>query len=203
MSLFGKPRLAADNVTVIDVPDGFHIPPKTQWAFTPALNTQVPIDGIAGNILTGTGLAPNLTLHHEVEGAQFAIEQSEDYSDGLVFDFADFTGSFFSLAFALPQEGVLALGRQDLLRFVLRTQTSEPFQAYARLNLCHGPNTEQIVRMVEVGEGESFAEFDIFYTEFEQKRATSAWVDLIINDPAHKRITLDQAIILRRARASL
>ena len=65
------------------------------------------------------------------------------------------------------------------------------------------PNTEQIVRMIDVGAGESFTEFDIFYTDFEQKRATSAWIDLIINEPAYKVITLEEVVILRRARASL
>lgn len=189
--------------SVIEVPDGFQVPPKTQWAFTPALQTAVSSNGIAGHILTGTELGPHVSLHHEVEGAEFAIERPEDYGTGLVFDFSDFSGTFFSLAFALPEDGVLALGRQDLLRIILTTRAEQPFQAYARLNLCHGPNTEQIVRMIEIGAGESFAEFDIFYTEFEQKRATSAWVDLIINDPAHKRLALEQAIILRRARASL
>ena len=190
-------------MSVIDVPDGYQIPPKTQWGFTPSLQNGITRDGISGNILTGTTLGPHVTLHHGGDGAQFSVQQTEDYGAGLVFDFGDFESDFFSLAFELPLEGVLALGRQDLLRFVLRTQANEPFQAYVRLNLCHGPNTAQVVRMIELGEGESFAEFDIFYTEYEQKRAASAWIDLIINDPAHKRITLDEAIILRRARASL
>jgi hypothetical protein len=188
---------------VINVPEWFHVPPKTLWGFTPSLQNGITQDGISGNILTGTTLGPNVTLHHGGDGAQFSIQQTDDYGAGLVFDFGDFASDFFSLAFELPLEGVLALGRQDLLRFVLCSQANEPFQAYARLNLCYGPNTEQIVRMVEIGEGESFAEFDIFYTEFEQKRAASAWIDLIINDPAHKRITLEEVIILRRARASL
>ena len=190
-------------LSVIDVPDGFHVPPKTQWGFTPSLLNGIAQDGISGTILTGTALGPHVTLHHGGDGAQFSIQQTDDYGTGLVFDFGEFAGDFFSLAFELPLDGVLALGRQDLLRFVLRTKANEPFEAYARLNLCHGPNTEQVVRMIDIGAGESFAEFDIFYTNFEQKRATSAWIDLIINDPAHKRITLEEAIILRRARASL
>ena len=202
MSPFGKSKVTPV-FSVIDVPEGFHVPPKTQWGFTPSLQSGITQDGISGNILTGTALGPNVTLHHDGDGAQFSIQQTDDYGTGLVFDFGDFTSDFFSLAFELPLEGVLALGRQDLLRFVLRTQANEPFEAYARLNLCHGPNTEQIVRMINIGAGESFAEFDIFYTEFEQKRATSVWIDLIINDSAHKRIILEEAIILRRARASL
>ncbi len=202
MKLFGKPKVAPA-APVIDVPEGFHVPPKTQWGFTPSLQSGITQGGASGNILTGTVLGPHVTLHHGGDGAQFSIEQTDDYGAGLVFNFADFSSDFFSLAFEIPQDGVQGLGRQDLVRFVLRTQTAEPFEAYARLNLCHGPNTEQIVRMINIGAGESFAEFDIFYTDYEQKRAASAWIDLIINDPAHKRITLEQVIILRRARASL
>lgn len=188
---------------MINVPEGFSIPPKTQWGFTPSLQSGIIQDGIVGNILTGTALSPHITMHHGGDGAQLSVQRTNDYGAGLVFDFANFTSGYFSLAFELPLEGVLGLGGQDLLRFVLQTKANAPFQAFARLNLCHGPNTEQVVRMIDIGEGESFAEFDIFYTEFDQKRATSGWIDLIINDPASKRITLEQAVILRRARASL
>lgn len=142
-------------------------------------------------------------MHHEADGAAFSIQQLDDYGKGLVFEFDDFDGDFFSLAFALPTAGVKGLRNEDLLRIVIQSEVSEPFQAYARLNLCHGPNTETVVRMIEFGGGESFAEFDVFYTGYEQKRATSAWIDLIINAPAHKRIVLAEVVILRRARANL
>lgn len=203
MRAFGKRRPPTPIVPVIDVPDGFQIPPKTQWGFTPKLQDGIGRDGISGKILTGTSLGQHVTLHYEGEGVSFTIQRPEDYGTGLVFEFGEFVGDYFSLAFELPRSGVLALGRQDLLRLNLRSHASEPIKAYARLNLCHGPNTEQIVRMIDVGAGESFTEFDIFYTDFEQKRATSAWIDLIINEPAYKVITLEEVVILRRARASL
>ena len=203
MRLFGKPSQAPLAVQAINVPDDFQIPPKTQWGFTPSLQNGITQDCISGTILTGTSLGPHVTLHHEGDGATFSIQQPDDYGGGLVFEFSEFSGDYFSLAFELPTDGVMALGRQDLLRLNLRTHANEPLKAYARLNLCHGPNTEQIVRMIDVGQGESFAEFDIFYTEFEQKRAASAWIDLIINDPTHKTIALEEVVILRRVRACL
>jgi hypothetical protein len=201
--LFGKPRQTPLAVPEINVPDCFQIPPKTQWGFTPSLQYGITQDGISGKILTGTSLGPDVTLHHEGDAATFSVRRPDDYGAGLVFEFSEFKGDYFSLAFELPVEGVMALGRQDLLRLNLRSHANEPLKAYARLNLCHGPNTEQIVRMIDVGEGESFTEFDIFYTEFEQKRAASAWIDLIINDPAHKTIALEEVVILRRVRACL
>lgn len=203
MKLFNRSADVRADVPVIQVPEGFDIPPKTQWAFTPSLQDLVPLDGMSGTILTGTELGQNVSLHHGAEGECFRIERPDDYGHGLIFDFDGFSGDFFSLAFALPEAGVLALGRQDLLRFALRTESDTTVLAYARLNLCHGPNTEQIVRMIEIGDGESFAEFDIFYTELDQKRATNAWVDLIINAPSNYRVLLQDVTLLRRARASL
>lgn len=203
MRLFGKARQPTTIAPVIDVPDGFQIPPKTQWGFSPKLQNGITQDGLSGKILTGTALGEHVTLHHEADGAAFSVHRPDDYGAGLVFEFKEFAGEYFSLAFEVPVEGVLALGRQGLVRLNLRTRLSEQTKAYARLNLCHGPNTEQIVRMIDIGEGESFVEFDMFYTEFEQNRAASAWIDLIINDPAHMSFALEEVVILRRARASL
>lgn len=196
-----KKSLTPEVTQAIDVPTGFHVPSKTQWAFTPRLQSAITQDGIFGHILTGTALCPQVTLHHDAADAGFSIEWA--HAGGVKFDFANFAPGFFSLAFELPVEGVKALGRQDLLRIALRTRADEPFRAYVRLNLCHGPNTEKIVRMIDIADGESFAEFDIFYTDFEQRRATSAWIDLIFNAPIPKRIALEEVVILRRARASL
>ena len=187
----------------IDVPVDFEVPAKTQWGFTPMLQSRVTEGGMSGAILTGTSLGPNITVHHSGEGEAFSVQRPDDYSDGLEFDFPDFTADFFSLAIDLPNERAQLIGPQDLLRIALRTSSKTPFDAYARMNLCHGPNTEKVVRMVRIGEGDSFAEFDIFYTEFASGQASSVWIDLIFNSPKGKQITLEQVVILRRARASL
>ncbi|MHA1127433.1 MAG: DUF6478 family protein [Alphaproteobacteria bacterium] len=187
----------------IDVPEDFEVPAKTQWGFTPTLQTRVTEGGMLGAILTGTNLGPNVTVHHSGEGETFSIQRPDDYSDGLVFDFPDFNADFFSLAIDLPEDGARWIGGQDLLRIALRTSSETPFDAYARLNLCYGPNTEKIVRMIRIGEGDSFAEFDVFYTEFGSGQASSVWIDLIFNSPKSKKITLEQVVVLRRARASL
>lgn len=202
MSWFAKANIDAAPLK-IEIPVGFDLPTKTQWAFSPELQNRSSEGGMSGAILTGTSLGDNITLHHAGEGQEFSVQRPDDYASGLIFDFADFNGDFFSLAVDLPMEGYKTLGPQDLLRISLQTKSSEPFEAYARLNLCHGPNTERITRMIRIGEGDSFAEFDIFYTEVEQNRATSVWVDLIINDPTGKKFDLEQIVVLRRARASL
>lgn len=185
----------------IEVPTGFVLPPKTQWGYTPRLWDSSAHE-ISGNILTGTELAENVTLHHDGIGSNFTIRPPAT-GVGLDFGFEDFNGSFMSIAFGFPETAAKSIGRHDLLRISMTSSADENFQAYARLNLRHGPNNEQIIRMIDIGKGEGFAEFDIFYTEFEPNRASDAWIDLIINEPTGRKFSLSEVIILRRVRASL
>ncbi len=187
--------------TNIKVPNGFVLPPKTQWGYTPPLWDSSAHE-IFGNILTGTELAKHVTLHHDGVGSNFAIRPPAE-GIGLDFEFEQFSGSFMSIAFGFPEKAAKSIGRHDLLRISVISSADKSFQAYARLNLRHGPNNEQIIRMIDIGDGESFAEFDIFYTEFEPNRASDAWIDLIINNPANCKFSLSDVVILRRVRASL
>lgn len=186
---------------IIDVPVGFDLPPKTQWGYTPRLWSSSAHE-ISGNILTGTELAENVTLHHDGTGSNFTIKPPLE-NVGLDFEFDNFNGSFISIAFGFPETAAKSIGRHDLLRISMNSNADESFQAYARLNLRHGPNNEQIIRMIDIGDGESFAEFDIFYTEFEPSRASDAWIDLIVNEPGGRKFSLTDVVIIRRVRASL
>lgn len=198
MGWFGKSAPEAV-VLRVETPDGFDVPAKTQWAFTPEMQTPAGL-GISGAILTDTRLGPEVSMHHAGDGQEFSVEPAKR---GLTFDFTDFKGDFFSLAVAFPSEGVKDVSNQDLLRVSINSTSDTPFDLFMRLNLCYGPNNEKLGRMLRIGEGERFAEFDLFYTEFESGRATKIWTDLIINDPRGKVFTLEEIVILRRARASL
>ncbi len=183
-----------------EIPEGFVLPAKTQWSYTPRLLENGFGSGITGIVLTGTELAPRVNLHHDGNDAEMEIGARDG---GLEMGFGHFSGSFLSLALGMPEDGVRGLGRNDLVRIALHSRAAEPFKAYARLNLAYGPNTEQIVRMIDIGTDESFAEFDIFYSEFDPQRASDAWIDLIFNEPSGRRFTLSDVVILRRVRASL
>lgn len=197
-----KPRKSEPKRFSIEVPAGFTLPPKTQWGYTPALWEHAVGQETVGNVLTGTEVAPRVNIHHDAERAEIAISGNGSES-GLSFAIHEFTGSFLSLAFGIPVEDAKAIRRHDLIRIALNTSAKDPFEAYARLNLRHGPNNEQIVRMIEIGHGDSFAEFDIFYSEFEPNRSSDAWIDLIFNNPEGLEFSLSQAVILRRVRATL
>ncbi len=199
MGLFARSTRPSERQRM-EFPQGFAPPAKTQWAYTPDLVNSGFGGGISGTVLTGTELAPRVNLHHDASTAEMEISAADG---GLGLAFGAFDGSFLSLALGLPEDGLRGLGRNDLVRIALRSESAEPFKAYARLNLAYGPNTEQIVRMLEIGNGESFAEFDIFYSEFDPQRASNAWIDVIFNEPSGRRFTLSDAVILRRVRASL
>ncbi len=187
----------------IEVLEGFVLPAKTKWAFCPDIWKTASEFEIEGTVLSGTELGAHVTLHHDGKDTAFNICRPNGDKHALQFTFSRFDGSFISLAFALPQSEIHKLERHDLLRIAINSTTPEPFEAFARLNLCHGPNTEQITRMIEIGRGQSFAEFDIFYTAFEPLRVADIWIDLIINAPQNRMITITNAVILRRTRAAL
>ena len=197
-----KPRRPEPKRFSIEVPADFPLPPKTQWGYTPALWEHSLGQETSGNVLTGTEIAPRVNLHHDAEQTDIAI-RGNGAEGGLSFSITKFSGSFLSLAFGFPVDVAKAIRRHDLIRIAVTSEAAEPFKAYARLNLRHGPNNEQIVRMIDIGHGDSFAEFDIFYSEFEPNRSSDAWIDLIFNNPEGLAFTLSQAVILRRVRATL
>jgi len=74
---------------------------------------------------------------------------------------------------------------------------------FERLNLRHGPNTEQIVRELDLSTREMFVEFDLFYTKFKEVRAQSLWFDLIFESPSMNQITIRDVSVIRRRRANI
>jgi len=80
--------------------------------------------------------------------------------------------------------------------------SERPQEMFARLNLRHGPNTEQIVRELDLSTRELYVEFDLFYTNFKEVRAQSLWVDLIFESPSMNQITIRDISVIRRRRAN-
>ena len=74
---------------------------------------------------------------------------------------------------------------------------------YARLNVQHGPNVEQLVREVEFKGEEGKAEFDLAYTRINDRRIEKAWLDLILESPEMTRIAIRDCVVLRAPRADI
>ena len=82
-------------------------------------------------------------------------------------------------------------------------ETERPIEIFARLNVRHGPNTEQIVRELPLGADEIMVEFDLAYSKLNEKRVDSAWVDLIFEGPEMNQVILRDVTFSRRPRAEL
>ena len=114
-----------------------------------------------------------------------------------------FDGSFLSLVLELPEDVVQGLTRRHLLRMDAVVEMEKPLEIFARLNVRHGPNTEQIVRELPLHDDDVFVEFDLAYTKMNEKRVEKVWIDLIFEGPEMNEIVLRDLTFSRRPRAEL
>ena len=154
---------------------------------------------------SGTPFSADVSIHHDLKPARLSARQFARAPGryDLILDIWDVQGSFASLALALPPEMVERIGREDLIRLDYNITLDQRCDVFARLNLSHGPNVEQVVRKLDLGNQADVIEFDVHYTEFDPTRAKEVWVDLIFNTRPLNRIVLTDLVISRRARLSL
>jgi hypothetical protein len=79
----------------------------------------------------------------------------------------------------------------------------KPLEIFARLNIKHGPNTEQVVRELPLNEKVPMVEFDLAYTKLNEKRIDNMWLDLIFEGPQMNQVTLRDLTLSRRPRAEV
>jgi hypothetical protein len=82
-------------------------------------------------------------------------------------------------------------------------ELEKPLEIFARLNIKHGPNTQQIVRELPLNEEEIMVEFDLAYSTLNEKRVERAWIDLIFENPQMSQVVLRDVTFSRRPRADL
>lgn len=189
--------------------DAIRKPPQTDWAFRPEA-WRAPIDpvGVAG-IESRTRLGAEAMLFHDCAISEITARQVRNsrVSDlapfGLQFDVFRFDGGFLSLVVDLPHAAVEGLTRDHLIRAETVVETEKPLELFLRLNIRHGPNTEQVVRELPPGEGERWVEFDLAYTQMNEKRLERFWLDIIFEGPQMNQITLRDLTLSRRPRAAL
>ena len=87
------------------------------------------------------------------------------------------------------------------MRAEIHAEQERPVEMFARLNIRHGPNTEQIVR--EIGRDDPVVEFDLAYSDINEKRIGGLWLDLIIDRPAMNRIVFRDVTLARYPRAEI
>jgi len=184
-------------------------PLHADWAYRPEL-WRGPLNppGMAA-IETKSMIGSEVTLYHDCRVSELTIRQirnsrEEDLAPfGLRMDVFRFDGSFLSLVIELPDDAVIGLQRLHLVRFTAVVEMEQPLEIFARLNIKHGPNTEQIVRELPLNEEEVVVEFDLAYTNLNEKRIDRVWVDLIFEGPEMNQIVLRDVTLTRRPRAEI
>ncbi|SEP06406.1 hypothetical protein SAMN04490248_12225 [Salinihabitans flavidus] len=189
--------------------NAFPKPHGTDWAWRPALwREPLPRSGMS-SVQSREMLGDEVTLFHDCHVSELSLRQIRNTREkdlapfGLRMDVFRFDGSFLSLAIDLPPEAVAGLRRKHLIRMDTIVEMEKPLEIFARLNIRHGPNTEQIVRELPLHEEDITVEFDLAYSKLNEKRVEKAWMDLIFEGPELNQVILRDVTFSRRPRAEL
>lgn len=181
----------------------------TEWAWRPeAWTGPLPVQGMA-SVPTKSMLGSEISMHHDCDLSELSLRQvrntrKEDLAPyGLRMDVFKFDGSFLSIVIDFPDKSVAGLKRKHLIRLEPIIEMEKPLEIFARLNIKHGPNTEQVVRELPLHSYSHMVEFDLAYTKLNEKRVESMWLDLIFEGPQMNQVTLRDLTISRRPRADV
>jgi len=184
-------------------------PTGSDWAWRPDLwKGQIAVPGIA-SVAGRTQLAEGVTIFHDCRRSELTVRQIRNTREadvapfGLRMDVFRFDGSFLSLVLDLPPDAAQGLRLRHLVRVDVIVEMEKPLEIFARLNIKHGPNVEQIVRELPLNEEEVMVEFDLAYTKVNEKRIEKLWLDLIFEGPEMNQIILRDVTVSRRPRAEL
>lgn len=184
-------------------------PLLSDWAWRPEI-WRGPISpaGLAA-VENRTPFGAEVTVFHDCRTSELTLRQirngrATDLAPfGLRMDVFRFDGSFLSLVIDLPADGLHGLRLSHVIRLDAAVEMERPLEIFARLNIKHGPNSEQIVRELPIGSDEVMVEFDLGYTRMNEKRVERAWIDLIFEGPEMNQIVLRDLTVSRRPRAEL
>ncbi len=183
--------------------------PGTDWAWRPDLwKGPIPVPGMTA--VEGKSLiCEGTTLFHDCRRSELTVRQIRNTREkdiapfGFRMDVFRFDGSFLSLVLDLPDEAAQGLKLRHLIRLDAIVELEKPLEIFARLNIRHGPNVEQVVRELPLTGEEVYVDFDLAYTRVNEKRIEKLWIDLIFEGPQMNQVTLRDLTVSRRPRAEL
>jgi hypothetical protein len=188
--------------------DTIDTPRQCDWAWRPDAWRGPIVPPAYAGITSGTQLGTGLKLFHDCPLGEISVRQIRSADAlaqapyGVVLDIFGFEGSFLSLVFDLPEAG-RATTRNHILRITGALEMEREIESFARLNLKHGPNTEQLVSELVVQDGRFMAEFDLGHADVNEKRLENIWLDIIFDRPAMNRVVMGDLTLMRRPRADL
>lgn len=188
----------------------FPRPHGTDWSWRPQLWRGPLAERGLSSAPSKARLGDEVQLFHDCAQSELTLRQlrntrEEDLAPfGLRMDVFQFDGSFLSLVVDLPAAALEGLTRQHLLRIDSIIETEQPIGIFARLNIQHGPNTEQLVReLPQDGSKNQLVEFDLAYSNLNEKRLEKAWLDLIFEAPDMNQVILRDLTFSRHRRAAI
>ncbi|WP_460272720.1 DUF6478 family protein [Celeribacter sp. ULVN23_4] len=189
--------------------NAMQLPLYTDWSYRPELwRGPIPVKG-ASAVPTKTLIGTEATLYHDCQISELTYRQMRNTSEedlapfGLRLEVFRYDGSFLSLTVEMPDEACQGLNKSHLVRLDYAVELEKDIEIFARLNVKHGPNMEQVVRELPLHNDEGFVEFDLAYTKLNEKRVEKLWIDLIFEDPEMNQIVLRDLTCSRRPRADL
>ncbi|MCF2871735.1 DUF6478 family protein [Octadecabacter sp. G9-8] len=198
-------RLALPRIGSMSFPK----PAGTDWSWRPQLwRGALPFKGLSA-VESKTMLGDEVTIFHDCQISELTLRQLRNTREadlapfGLRMDVFRFDGSFLSLVLNMPQSACDGLMRRHLVRMEAIVEVEKPLEIFARLNVRHGPNTEQIVRELPLSDDKIMVEFDLAYTKLNEKRVEAMWIDLIFEGPEMNQVTLRDVTLSRNPRAEL
>ncbi len=187
----------------------FPRPHGTDWSWRPELwRGPLPTLGLSSAPSKST-LGGEVTLFHDCAFSELTLRQLRNRREadlapyGLRMDVFKFDGSFLSLVIELPEGATEGLTREHLIRIDTIIETEKPLEIFARLNIKHGPNTEQLVRELPLSEKDVMVEFDLAYSKLNEKRIERIWLDLIFEAPDMNQVVIRDLTFARHLRASI
>lgn len=184
-------------------------PPGTEWAWRPDLwRGKIAVPGHA-SALTRTQICDGTMLFHDCQRSELTVRQVRNTREldiapfGLRMDVFRFDGSFLSLSLEVPDEAARGLRLRHVIRIDVKVEFEKPLEIFARLNVRHGPNHEQMLRELPLGQEDASVEFDLAYSKMNEKRVEKVWVDLIFEGPQMNQVILRDVTMTRRPRAEL
>ena len=127
---------------------------------------------------------------------------------GLQLETLGFAGSYLSVSIDLPDTALQGLTRSHIIRLDITMTVERPMSIYGRLNIGHGPNTDELLRHLgDLRPGPVAAtttvEFDLHYVEMNEKRLEKLWLDLIFESPQMNSVRIRDVFLSRHLRADM
>ena len=187
----------------------FPRPSGTDWAWRPKLWRSAYAQGGLAPAMPKDNMTNEVVIFHDCKSAEITLRQIRNIREidlspyGLAIKAFHFDGNYLSIVIEVPPDSCKGLRRKHLIRFAAVIERERPSRIYARLNVKHGPNTEQLLLTLPDDQAETMVEFDLAYSQLNEQRADKMWVDLMIESPAMNKITFRDLTLCRYPRAEI